>query len=128
MRSVFNIALGLALLALSIPSVSRAHHSATMYDFEQVITIEGTVKEFLWTNPHVMMWVSVPAAGDQPAREWQLENTSPGRLMRLGWNKNAFKPGTPVKVEFWPLRSGKSGGFVKLSTNLETNQAYEVRE
>jgi len=128
MRSILNIAFGLALLALSCPSVTRAHHSAAMYDFDQVITVEGVVKEFLWTNPHVMMWVTVPATGEDPERNWQLENTSPGRLIRLGWNKNAFKPGTPVRVEFWPLRSGKSGGFVKQSTNLETNEVLEVRE
>ena len=128
MRLVLNFALGSALLALWSPSVSRAHHSATMYDFNQVITIEGVVKEFLWTNPHVMMWVVVPATEEKPEQNWQLENTSPGRLIRLGWSKNAFKPGTPVKVEFWPLRSGKSGGFVKQSTNLETNQVLEVKE
>ncbi len=128
MRSVPNIALGLALLALWCPSVSRAHHSATMYDFDQVITVEGVVKDFVWTNPHVMMWVVVPATGEKPEQNWQLENTSPGRLVRSGWNKNVFKPGTPVRVEFWPLRNGKSGGYFKQSTNLETNEVLTVGE
>jgi len=128
MRSVLNIAFGLALLALSCPSVARAHHSATMYDFDQVITVEGVVKEFLWRNPHVMMWVVVPATSEEPEQNWQLENTSPGRLVRSGWNKNVFKPGTPVRVEFWPLRNGKSGGYFKQSTNLDTNQVLTVGE
>ena len=45
--------LGLAAVAaavLAIPAI--AHHSFAMFDAEKVATLEGTVKEFQWTNPH----------------------------------------------------------------------------
>ncbi len=29
-----------------------AHHSYAMFDTDKSVEIEGTVKEFQWTNPH----------------------------------------------------------------------------
>ena len=34
-----------------------AHHSYTMFDMEKSLTLEGTVKEVQWTNPHI--WVQL---------------------------------------------------------------------
>jgi hypothetical protein len=128
MKSCLNITLCLALLGVLSPLKAIAHHSAAMYDFDQVTMVEGVVKDFLWVNPHVMMWVVVPARDGAAEQNWQLENTSPGRLSRYGWSKNAFKPGAKVKVEFWPLRNGKPGGFFKEATNLDTSEVFKVPE
>jgi hypothetical protein len=45
-------AVGLASFAalFAIPAV--AHHSFAMFDAEKISTLEGTLKEFEWTNPH----------------------------------------------------------------------------
>ncbi|MBB5733957.1 hypothetical protein FHS61_003004, partial [Altererythrobacter atlanticus] len=40
------------VLMLAIASPIAAHHSFAMFDQRQIMTIEGDVIEFQWTNPH----------------------------------------------------------------------------
>ena len=52
------------------------------------MTLEGTLKELQWTNPHI--WVQVmakdPASGKDV--EWSIEGGSPNGLARKGWPRN----------------------------------------
>lgn len=41
---------GIATSFSAIPAL--AHHSFAMFDAEKSMTLEGTIKEFQWTNPH----------------------------------------------------------------------------
>ena len=42
-----------AALALCLPAVgAQAHHSMAMFDQTKTVVINGTVKQFQWTNPH----------------------------------------------------------------------------
>jgi len=44
--------LGFAAIAFALSAVPVfAHHSFAMFDRTQTLTLEGTVKEFQWTNP-----------------------------------------------------------------------------
>ncbi len=40
-----------------------AHHSDAMFDSGKELTLNGTVKEFQYTNPHSWIQLMVPAAG-----------------------------------------------------------------
>ncbi len=108
------------LIAGALPAV--AHHSFAMFDFANTQKTQATVKEFRWTNPHVILLVvSTPKAGE--AEElWSLELTSPWNLTRLGWSRKSFNPGDRIDLEFNPLRDGKHGGAFKKATNLATGQ------
>jgi uncharacterized protein DUF6152 len=98
---------GLALFALSaMPAF--AHHSFAMFDSSQTTTLEGTVKEFQWTNPHA--WVMLTVAKDGQSQEWAIEMMGPGGLARQGWNSSTLMPGMPVKLLVHPLRDGTHGG------------------
>ena len=44
---------GVAAVAVAIPAA--AHHSFAMFDALKIVQLEGTVKEFQWTNPHA--WI-----------------------------------------------------------------------
>lgn len=114
-----------AALLLVIP-VADAHHSFAMFDFTRTVTISGTVKEFQWTNPHVILWVDVP--GKDPAKpdSWWLEMTSPGNLTRGGWNRNAVSPGDQVEVELNPLRDGKLGGALVKVTDKTNGKTFST--
>ena len=106
-------AAALGALALSA-GAALAHHSFAMFDFTRTVQLKGVVREFQWTNPHVVLWL-VPEPGQGPgqgaaADSWTIELTSPGNLTRLGWSKRSLKPGDRVTVEVNPLRDGKSGG------------------
>jgi hypothetical protein len=116
------VPLSLAAFSLAAPAV--AHHSFAMYDLRRVMTVEGTVREFRWVNPHSSMVLVVPGAVPEV---WAIEMTSPGNLTRLGWTRKSFKPGDRIRVEFSPLRNGKRGGGFRSATFLDTGQVMTAR-
>jgi len=96
---------------------AEAHHSFAMYDSTKLVTIDGTVTNFQWTNPHVLLWVTGVATAGEPETLWTVElPTSPGNLGRMGWTKHSLKAGDHVIVELNPLRDGKHGGSFKKAT------------
>ena len=114
-----------ALVACAcLAGVAVAHHSFAMFEFSKQISIHGTVKEFQWTNPHVVLWVDVPTSAGEAAGTWSLELTSPGNLTRTGWNRRAFAAGDEVIIELNPLRNGKHGGALVKATVVKTNTVY----
>jgi hypothetical protein len=86
-----------------------AHHSFAMFDAEKTTNLDGTVKEFQWTNPHAWIMLNVANDGGQ-AQQWAIEMGGPGGLARQGWRPKTLTPGMPVKLEIHPLRDGSAGG------------------
>jgi hypothetical protein len=86
----------LAAAAVAAPAI--AHHSFAMFDPARVVTLNGTVKEFRWVNPHVSLFVLADHPGAAPDL-WSVELTSPGNLTRLGWARKTINPGDKVVVE-----------------------------
>jgi hypothetical protein len=123
-RGIARAALSGALTVAALPAF--AHHSFAMFDFTKVVTITGTVKEFQWTNPHVVLWVSVEGKDPKKPDVWTLEMTSPGNLTRTGWNRKALNPGDKVEVELNPLRNGNLGGALIKVTNSTTGQVFST--
>src|SRR5438477_1649944 len=103
--------IGLASIAaamFAIPAV--AHHSFAMFDAEKIMTLEGTVKEFQWTNPHAWILLNAPKAAGGEQVQWAIEMNGPTGLARTGWLPKTLTPGMPVKVWIHPLRDGQNGG------------------
>ena len=94
-----------ALLFAAAPAL--AHHSFAMYDVTATRTITGTVEQFHWSNPHVV--IVVETAGPVP-QTWSVELTSPGNLRRKGWTRHSLMPGEQVSLAIYPLRDGGHGG------------------
>jgi hypothetical protein len=110
-------ALGLAFLtasALALPAL--AHHSFSMFDQEKVVTLNGTVKELEWTNPHSWLRIMVEDQATHKPLQWSIELASVGQQARIGWNPTIVKPGDKVAVEINPLRDGARGGTLLLIT------------
>ncbi len=100
----------LILCAAILAGAAIAHHSTAIDDLGKTTVINGTVRAFQWTNPHVWLWVDVPGSGTT----WGVESGAPVQLARKGIKWNSFKPGDKISVTLHPLRSGKNGGlFVK---------------
>ena len=117
-----------ALTALLLTThTAAAHHSFAMYDPSVTIHLDGTVKEFQWSNPHALLWViGTTKTGEDPTL-WTIElPTSPGNLSRLGWTKHTLGPGDRVVIELNPLRDGKHGGSFRKMTMLPSGQVYLV--
>jgi hypothetical protein len=99
---------GIATLAIyAIPAV--AHHSFAMFDASKTVTLEGSVKEFQWTNPHA--WILLNVADQQgQADVWAIELNGPSGLARDGWKPKTLTPGMNVSVTIHPLHDGTNGG------------------
>ena len=78
-------ALGLGCVAVAMYAIPAfAHHSFAMFDAQKKMTLQGTVKEFQWTNPHswIVIMAKTPAGTEE---QWAIELGSPGGLVRQGW-------------------------------------------
>lgn len=105
-KSVFAAAA--AFLLASVPAA--AHHGAGVFDADRSVTVAGTVTQFHFVNPHVLVYVAV--AGDDGAEvEWAGELTSPNRLARSGsadvkWHRDILQPGDRITMTGHPARNG----------------------
>jgi hypothetical protein len=90
-------------------SVVEAHHSHAMFDETKVVTLQGVVKQFKFSNPHTWLFVTVTGKEGKSV-DWVLEGGSVGALMRLGWTQYSIKAGDKIQVDINPLRSGEQGG------------------
>ncbi len=102
-------------IALSLGGSASAHHSAAGIDRTKTVTVEGTVKQFKWANPHA--WMELEVTNDKGGVDlWNMEMTSPAFLVRAGWKATTVKPGDKVKVVARPFKNGDPGGlFVSLT-------------
>lgn len=96
-----------AAAAITLPAA--AHHSFAMFDQRQIMTLEGTVTQFQWTNPHVFIEMDVEQQGRTV--HWSIELNSPNNLRRQGWSRVALRPGDEITLRMNPLRDGAPGGL-----------------
>ena len=99
---------GLAVAVFAIPAV--AHHSFAMFDANKQTTLEGTVKDFQWTNPH--SWILLMVTDGEAAQpvQWAVELGAPAGLVRQGWVPKTLTPGMKVTAVIHPLKDGTHGG------------------
>jgi Family of unknown function (DUF6152) len=104
------------LLSFSAAPPVWAHHSMAGFDRTKTVSLEGTVKQFKWANPHSWIEMEVPD-GKGGVATWNVEMTSPAVLIRAGWKSSVLKPGDKVTVMAHPQQSGEPGGiFVSVTT------------
>jgi len=96
------------LVALCISAGAQAHHSYAMFDRSKTVTLDGTVKEFQWTNPHA--WIEVVVETADGPKQYSIEGNNPRVLSRAGWTFNTLKPGDKVTIVMNPLHDGAPGG------------------
>ena len=98
------------IVAGTFAAPAVAHHSFAMFDAQKTVTLEGTVKEFEWVNPH--SWLRVIVNDDKTGKPvlWAVELSSPGRLITMGMRADSVKAGDAVSVTFHPMKDGTRGG------------------
>jgi Family of unknown function (DUF6152) len=102
-------ALWLTVALAALPFAATAHHSYAMFDLSQTVTLQGTIRDFQWTNPHSWIWIDVPDAKGA-AQQWGIEGMSPNYLARRGWSKHTLRPGDKVSLVIHPLKGVEHGG------------------
>lgn len=104
MRFAFSF---FAMAAFAAPAL--AHHSFSMFDSQQMVTLEGTVSEFEYVNPHA--WLHLVAADDSGNEIlWSIEMGGINAISREGWTADTVKPGDRVTVQIHPMKDGSRGG------------------
>jgi len=101
-------------------SAVLAHHSYTRFDMNRTVTLQGTIKEYQWTNPHVWIQMVVKEASGAQT-EWSIESDSPNMLSRRGWSRHSVKAGDAAVAVIHPtkIKSDNSGALESLSVNGE---------
>ena len=101
--------LALASIIVAVPMTSvKAHHAFARFDSNREATLQGTVKEFQWTNPHAWIVLTVDRKG-RP-EQWAIEMSGSSGLAREGWQPKTLTPGMMVTATIRPLRDGTNGG------------------
>ena len=118
MRGLLRI--GLGTLALLGATPLMAHHSFAMFDNQKEVVLDGTVREFQWTNPH--SWLQLNVARDGKTVEYSIELGSPNTMSRKGWRRSTFKPGDRVSVVINPMRDGSHGGALVSAVDAAGNR------
>jgi hypothetical protein len=106
---------GAPALALCLAGSAYAHHTAAGIDRSSTVTVDGTVLQFRWANPH--SWIELEVQKRDGVTEiWNLEMLPPSYLVRAGWTRSTITAGDRVKVVVNGFINGDPGGiFVSIT-------------
>lgn len=128
MRKKVFVALFVTVGLLAVSAALFAHHSAAgLFSPEVERTISGTVKQWLFVNPHPAIVMDVK--NDQGAVEtWRIQFPAPSGLSRrFGWDRNSIKPGDQIKILGNPYSNNYKVMFPLIVT-LPDGKPYKVRD
>jgi len=114
MKRLSNVSSGVAASAVMagfwaiVPAA--AHHSHSMFDLTTTQTITGSVKTFVFQNPHVYLFVDVADAGTGKVTDYAIEMSHVQNTLSHGITASTFKPGDSVTIKMNPLHGGRPGG------------------
>ena len=89
--------LGLVAVLMMAARPALAHHGGAAFDQTKTQTLQGTVAQLDFVNPHVVVWFDVQNP-DGTTTKWSGWLTAPNKLQRAGWTKHTLNPGDKVTV------------------------------
>lgn len=110
-----GLAIGAALL---IGGAAAAHHSPAAYDMTNAVTVEGTIAEVVWKNPHIYLTVETTDAAGQPLLQ-EIEVGPLSAVQTYGLTQDAVALGSHVVVRVNPNRRGE--GRIARGLNVSTD-------
>jgi C4-dicarboxylate-specific signal transduction histidine kinase len=108
-------------MALSAVSPAWSHHSHAMFDHDKVVTITGTVTEWVFRNPHVFLYVETKTDSGETVK-YAVEMSNITNMLKVGFSATTFKAGDKVTVEVHPLADGRPGGNYIVATSADGKQ------
>ena len=110
MRNRFVIVLAVAV-GLFVSGPLFAHHGAAAFDTGKTVTLKGTVKEWVYVNPHCLLMLDVKGEDGQVV-QWIAETQPPASVLPLGYRKDSFKAGDQVTITVEPVKNGRPIGRI----------------
>lgn len=100
-----------AFVGLLIRMPLLAHHGSAAFDTGKTVILKGTVKAWLYSNPHCLLRLEVTDEKGQ-VREWIAEAQAPNVIFAAGYRKDSFKPGDQVTVTVEPVKENQPMGRI----------------
>ena len=100
-----------AAVALSIPLRLAAHHGSAAFDNGKMVVLKGTVKEWLFSNPHCLLKLDVTGP-DGKVVQWIAEGQAPQIIYPAGYRKDSFKFGDQVTITVEPVKNNLPMGRI----------------
>ena len=108
----------LAVAAFMFASSASAHHNmSAIYDFNDKITMTGTLSKVDWRNPHIELIVNTKNGGTE-VQSWSLEGPSPSFFRSREINKSDVETaiGKTVTADASRARDGSRAGLLRTMT------------
>jgi uncharacterized protein DUF6152 len=110
MRSGLVI-VSVAAVGLLIPLPLAAHHGSAAFDTGKRVILKGTVKEWVYSNPHCLLSLEVTGE-DGKVVPWIAEGQAPNVIFPVGYRKDSFKAGDQVTITVEPVKNGRPMGRI----------------
>ena len=111
-RAIFVV-----LAALAFAGTAFAHHNmSAIYDFNDRISMSGTLTKIDWRNPHIELIVDTKNGTE--TQNWALEGPSPSFFRARDINKSDIEAALnkTVKAEASRARDGSRAGLLRVMT------------
>ena len=108
----------LLVFAVLVAAQAWAHHNMTaVFDFNDRVTVKGTLTAIDWRNPHTYFTVEVKGTGGA-TETWQIEGPSPSffRIRDVGKPDFQDSVGKTVTVEISRARDKSRSGLIRTFT------------
>jgi hypothetical protein len=91
----FLFAPATVISSLILAAGSAAAHHRWPVDRSELVTVNGTVVEFVWGNPHPIIRLEVRNA-DGMTEEWRIGGPALNRMEANGWTSATVSPGDVI--------------------------------
>jgi len=98
--------LGLVSVVLALVSVPLSAHHSWPVSRAQLVTVKGTVTEFMWGNPHPMITLEV-RTDDGKMEKWLVGGPAVTRMEANGWTRTTVKPGDVITGTGYQFSDGQ---------------------
>ena len=97
MRNIYAASIA---MTLTITTPVSGHHSTSIYQTDQLMTVEGVVTQYEWKNPHT--YIQIEITDGDGTHVTNIEAGSISWLRPLGLAPNSFQIGDLVTVNVYP--------------------------
>ena len=88
-----------------------ADHGSVAFDTGRTLVLKGTVKEWLYSNPHCLLRLEVKDESGKVV-VWIAEAQAPNTIFPAGYRKDSFKAGDHVTVKVEPAKENQPMGRI----------------
>jgi hypothetical protein len=90
-----SLVIGLVVLPVWFAAATLSAHHAWPVNNQRLVTVKGTVVEYVWSNPHPMITLEVKNDAGQ-VEKWSIGGPAITRMEANGWSPTTLKAGDVI--------------------------------